>query len=73
MASTSRRLRGVKKAKLPIAWAFSAAATSAGQFAASQAALEAPTVLKRKLRLLSLMANLRKLLFGVSGDAVRRH
>src|ERR1700744_2381916 len=36
-------------------WAFSAAATSAGQLAISQAALEALKDLRRKFRLLSLM------------------
>jgi hypothetical protein len=41
--------------KLPIAWAASAAATSAGQLAASQAALVALKDLRRKFRLLSLM------------------
>ena len=39
----------------PIAWAFSAAATSAGQLAASQAALLAEKDLRRKVRLLSVM------------------
>jgi hypothetical protein len=45
----------VKKVKLPMAWAFSAAATSAGQLAASQAALVAEKDFRRKFRLLSLM------------------
>jgi hypothetical protein len=41
--------------KLPIPCAFSAAATSAGQLAASHAALDALKDFRRKFRLLSLM------------------
>src|SRR5665213_3646926 len=74
MASTSPACSRVKKVKAPMAWAFSAAATSAGQLAASQAALLADTDFKRNFRLLSLMANLRaKLVFRVSGNAARHH